>query len=199
MKKHPSLWLLFTFVIAGALVPGSGCVTAYQETVGADSARSFSKIYLTDFNLAWQAILESLKQHAMDVSNRDSGFIQTKWTDNTAEKNLIDSFGSADSFLKAQIRYKVATSKGFYNGKSSVKVTIQKEQMIQRDVLEGWKPVQTDSIEEATLLYRIGRIITMKMKIARLEERKTKQEIEGSGFAPAPPKQENSQEGESEP
>ncbi|MGK5089762.1 hypothetical protein WDW86_19600 [Bdellovibrionota bacterium FG-2] len=204
---RPLFWA-FLFIAIGA-IGGSGCVTAYQETIGADSARSFSKIYLTDFNLAWQAILESLKQNAMDVTNRDSGHIQTKWTDNTAEKNLIDSFGSADAYLKAQVRYKVTASKGFYNGKSSVKITIQKEQMIQRDVLEGWKPVQTDSVEEATLLYRIGRILTMKTKLARMEEQKTKHDIESSGFAPSSPwkskatseddEDENESENEDEP
>jgi hypothetical protein len=73
-------------------------------------------------------------------------------------------------------------AKGFYNGHPSVKVTVLKEQVVQRDVLEGWKPTETEPTEERTLLYRIGRLIYMRMKVARLEEEKTKKAIESSGF-----------------
>ena len=128
--------------------------------------------------MAWQSTLEALKHNRLDISNREGGFIQTKWTDNTLDKNLTDSFGNADTYLKAQSRFKVNLAKGFYNGRSSVKVSVQKEQLIERDVLEGWRSVPTDSIDETTLLYRIARIIYMKSQIARLEEEKTKNALE---------------------
>ena len=109
--------------------------------------------------------------------------MQTKWTDNTADKNFTDSYGSAESYLKAQYRFRVNISKGAaYNGVPSTKVTVQKEQMIQRDVLEGWQPVETDTIEENTVLYRIGRLIAIKIKLAQLEQQKTQSEIEKSKF-----------------
>jgi len=54
--------------------------------------------------------------------------------------------------------------------------------MVQRDVLEGWRPTETDTVDENTLLYRIGRIIFIRMKIAYLEEQKTQKAIENSGF-----------------
>jgi hypothetical protein len=158
------------------------CVSAYKQSVGSDTAQVFARIYLTDFNTAWQSVLDSLKHSRLDVSNREGGFVQTKWTDNTAEKNFTESFGSSDSFLKAQYRFRVTVAKGFYNGQPSVKVTVQKEQLVQRDVLEGWRPIESDTVDENTLLYRIGRIIFVRMKIAYLEEEKTKKAIEGSGF-----------------
>jgi hypothetical protein len=142
-----------------------GCVSAYRQTVGGEGARNFERIYLTDYNTAWQSVLDSIKNMRLDVSNREGGFIQTKWTDNTAEKNFTDSFGGADSYLQAQYRFKIIAAKGFYNGQPSVKVSIQREQMIKRDVLEGWRPIESDTIEENTLLYRVGRIIYVRMKI----------------------------------
>jgi hypothetical protein len=169
-------------VLLLALVTASGCVSAYRQTVGGETAQVFTKIYLTDFNTAWQSVLDSLKASRLDVSNREGGFIQTKWTENTAEKNFVDSFGGADAYLKAQYRFRVNVAKGFYNGRPSVKVTVQKEQLIQRDVLEGWRPIETDAVDENTLLYRIGRIIFIRMKLAQLEEEKTKKAIESSGF-----------------
>lgn len=160
----------------------SGCMSAYKKSVGGDINMQFTKIYLTDFNTAWQSALDALKHSRLDVSNREGGFVQTKWTDNTAERNFTDSFGVQDSYLKAQYRFSVTLSKGFYNGKPSVKVVVQKEQLIQRDALEGWRPAESDSIDENTLLYRIGRIIVMRIKLSKLEEEKTKKEIQESGF-----------------
>ena len=155
-----------------------GCMSAYEKSVGGDTERVFSRIYLTEMNTAWQNVLKALRKNALDVSNRETGFVQTKWIDNTAEKNFIDSFGGAQAYLKAQYRFRVSVSEGFYNGRQSVKVAVQKEQMIQQDVLEGWKPVVTDTLEENTLLYRIGRLIYIHMKLAKMEEETTKKALQ---------------------
>jgi hypothetical protein len=160
----------------------TGCMSAYRKSVGADLSNTYSKIFLTDFNTAWQAVLDSLRNSRLDVSNREGGVVQTRWTDNTAEKNFVDSFGGADAYLKAQYRFRVTAAKGFYNGKPSVKVTVQKEQMVQRDVLEGWKPIESDDIDENTLLYRIGRLIQIKLKLQALEEEKARKTLEGVEF-----------------
>lgn len=166
-----------------ALATGSAaCVTAYKQSVGDDTTQVYQRIYLTDFNTAWQAVLDALKNARLDVSNREGGFVQSKWTDNTSEKNFVDSFGGQDSFLKSQYRFRINVAKGFYNGQPSVKVSVQKDQLVQRDVLEGWRPIETDTVDENTLLYRIGRLIFIKMKMAYLEEEKTKKAIESSGF-----------------
>ena len=157
-------------------------MSAYIKSVGGDTDRVFTRIYLTDFNTAWQAVLDSLKSSQLDVSNREAGFIQTKWNDNTAEKNFSESFGNTKAFLKAQFRVKVNVSKGFYNGEPSVKVTVQKEQLIQRDVLEGWQPVVSDTIDENTMLYRIGRLIRIRMQLAKLEDAKAKKSMQSVKF-----------------
>lgn len=175
-------WILAGALAAAVSLLASGCMSAYKQSVGGETTQVLSRVFLTDFNTAWQSVLDSLKSSRLDVSNREAGFIQTRWTENTAEKNFIDSFGEADSFLKAQFRLRVSVAKGFYNGKSSVKVTIQKEQMVQRDVLEGWKPVESDATDENTILYRVGRIIAIRMKLAHVEDEKTKKAAENVDF-----------------
>lgn len=161
-----------------------GCNTAYKKSLGGDTSKIFSKIYFTDFNTAWQSVLDSLKNTRLDVSNREGGFVQTRWTDNTVEKNFIESYGNTESFLKAQYRFKVTAAKGFFSGKPSVKISVFKEQLVQRDVLEGWRPVESDEIEENTLLYRIGRIIAMRTRITQLEEAKINQAVQSGTQAP---------------
>jgi len=157
-------------------------MSAYKQSIGGDGVKVFNRVYLTDFNIAWQSVLDALKSSRLDVSNREGGFIQTKWTENTAEKNFTEAFGGADAYLKSQYRFRVTVAKGFFNGRPSIKVAVQKEQLIQRDVLEGWKPIESDSIEENTLMYRIGRLILIRMKLAELERAKTKRAIENSKF-----------------
>ncbi len=160
----------------------TSCVTAYIESVGGDTSQAFSRIYLTDFNTAWQCVLESLKNSRLDVLNFEGGYVQTKWIDNTAEKNFSDSFGTADTYLKAQYRFKVTLTKSFTQEQHTIKATVEKEQLAQRDVLEGWKPIETDSIGETTLLYRLGRLIYIKTKLSHIEDEKTKKEIEKIDF-----------------
>jgi len=149
---------------------GAGCMTAYEKSVGGDTEKAVSKIYLTDFNKTWTSVLESLKSAPLSISNRESGYIRTKWISNTAKKNFIDSFGPGKTFLKAQYRLTLTVQKGIYSDKAATKVSILKEQLIQDDVLDGWRPVVSDLVEENTFHYRIGRLIYMKLRIARLEE-----------------------------
>lgn len=163
--------------LALAVPAVTGCMTAYKKSVGGDSEQVFSKIFLADYSFAWEAAVEALKASPMDVVNRENGTLQTKWIDNTAERNLIDSAGSVSPYVKAQYRVRVTLAKGYYEGQPSVRVSVQKEQQFQRDVLEGWKNQETDGIQENSLLYRIGKLVEFKNKIQNIENQKLKQEL----------------------
>jgi hypothetical protein len=170
--------LSFIGILGFALVGGFGCMSAYKKSIGADTEKSLSRIYNTEFNTAWQAALDALKSFRLDISNREAGFLQTRWTDNTGEKHLRDTFGSAQSYLKAQFRFRLNVDKGYFNGVQSIKVTVLKEQVAQRDVLEGFVSYPTDTVEENTLLYRIGRLISVRTKLDEQEQKKTEKQLE---------------------
>ncbi len=155
----------------------SSCMSAYKRSVGGNVEQVFSKVYLTDYGFAWEAAVEALKASPMEVVNRENGTLQTKWIDNTAERNLIDSAGSVNPYVKAQYRFRVTVSKGYYEGQNSVRLSVQKEQQVQRDVLEGWRNLETDAIQENSLLYRIGKLIEFKSRIQRIEDQKLKEQL----------------------
>ena len=160
----------------------SGCNTAYRRSVGATQEQFFSRLYLTDATTAWIAVTEALKSFRLDISNQKVGFVQTRWTDNTADKNAADPMGGSGPFLKTQYRFKVTLAPAFIKGRGqAVKISVQREQWVQRDVLEGWRPAESDAVEENTLLYRIGRIITVRTEIDRIEREKTEKEISTQG------------------
>jgi hypothetical protein len=154
------------------------CMSAYLKSVGGDGEQVFSKVYVGDFNLAWESAVEALKTSPMDIVNRENGSLQTKWIDNTAERNLIDSAGSVNLYLKAQFRFRITLAKGVFQGKPSVRVSVQKEQQIQRDVLEGWVHQPTDGIQENSLLYRIGKVMEFKTRFQEIEAKKLKRQME---------------------
>lgn len=171
--------LLFLLVACAAAL--SGCSTAYRQSVGATREQTFNRIFLTDRTTAWIAVTEALKSFRLDVSNEKAGFIQTRWTDNTADKNAADPIGGTGAYLKAQYRFKVNLAPGYFKGRGQgIKITVLREQWVQRDVLEGWRSVETDTVEENTLLYRIGRIIAVRTEIDRLERARTDKELEES-------------------
>jgi len=118
-----------------------------------------------------------LKASPMEIVNRENGTLQTKWIDNTAERNLIDSAGSVSPYTKAQYRFRLTLAKGFYEGRTSVRVSIQKEQQIQRDVLEGWLNQESDGIQENSLIYRISKIIQDKLKMQEIENDRLKRQL----------------------
>ncbi len=153
-------------------------MSAYVKSVGGDAERFFTKIFMGDFSLAWESSIESMKTSPMEVVNRENGTLQTKWIDNTAERNLIDSAGSVNQYLKAQYRFRVALAKGVYDGKPSVRISVQKEQQIQRDVLEGWIQQPPDGIQENSLLYRIGKVMEFKSRLQEIETRKLQRQLE---------------------
>jgi len=152
-------------------------MSGYKRAVGADQTLTYRRIYLTDFDVAWSSSLAALKSVRLEVANKDSGVMQTQWVENTADRNFVDSFGSADSYLKAEYRLKLQVARGFYNGKPSVTVTALRDQRVERDVLEGWKFVETDGVEENTLLYRIGRLIYVETQRTALEDARVKREM----------------------
>ena len=154
------------------------CMSAYLKAVGGDGEQVFSKVYVGDFNLAWESAVEALKTSPMEVVNRENGSLQTKWIENTAERNLIDSAGSVNLYLKAQYRFRIVLAKGVYGGQPSVRVSVQKEQQIQRDVLEGWIQQTTDGIQENSLLYRVGKVMEFKTRLQEIEARKLKRQLE---------------------
>lgn len=155
---------------------------SYIKSVGGDSEKVIDRIFKSDFDTTWQAVLESLKSSPLEISNRESGYIRTKWIDNTDQKNFVDSFGPGKAYLKAQHRFRVTVSQGTFDRIPAVRVAVQKEQMVQYDILEGWRPVVSDEVDEETLLYRVGRIIFVRMKIAKADEEKSKEELKESGF-----------------
>ena len=176
--KAPHQFLMQIGLILAFSLASAGCMSAFKKSVGGDQDQVFSKIFISEYELAWQSAVEALKASPMEVVTRENGSLQTKWIDNTAERNLLDSAGTVSPYIKTQYRFRVSLAKGFYDGRPSVRVTVQKEQQFQRDVLDGWRNQETDGIQENSLLYRIGKLIEFRSTIQEIENKKLKKQLD---------------------
>lgn len=168
------LGLLAAFlVLTGSLF---GCTVFHQP--GSDVSPIHTRIYRTDYNTAWQAVLDALKSYDRAIVNRESGVIQTTWVDGNGHAGFVDPLGIEDASYKSKYRLSVSVAPGNYNGKPSVKISIQKEQLIQKDLLDTWQPVKTDAVEERTLLYRVGRVVYVKYRLKKMEQEKVRRALE---------------------
>ncbi len=128
-----------------------------------------------DFDQTWQATLQVMQKFDLSQQSQELGVIKTRWIDNTVELNFADSFGKNESVKSAKFKMVVNVTRQDRLTRSMTKVSIYKRQMIEKEFLQGSKPERSDGILENTLLYRIGRILTMEKELKRLKEIKSKQ------------------------
>lgn len=137
-----------------------------------------AKVYKADFNQTWQAVIQVIKKYDIAKQNQESGIISTRWMDNTLQVNFTDSFANSDAVKAAEFKLVINVSEGYSYGQKSTKVTIYKRQRVENDFLQGWREVQTDGIQEQTMLYRIGRIIDNDNKFKEIDKQKEKEALE---------------------
>jgi hypothetical protein len=141
-----------------------------------------TKVYKSDFNQTWQAVIQVMRKYDIAQQNQEAGFIKTRWIDNTLEVNFADSFGSSDAVKAAKFKLVINVAKGFRSSREVSKVTVYKRQLIEQDFLQGWKEVPTDGIMEKTLLYRIERLIASDNKLKEIDKIREKEQLQKSGI-----------------
>jgi hypothetical protein len=128
-----------------------------------------------DFDQTWQATLQVLQKYDLASQSQELGSIKTRWIDNTLELNFADSFGKSESIKSARFKLVVNVTRADRLTRSLTKVSIYKRQMIEKEFLQGTKPERSDGILEATLLYRVQRVLEIEKELKRLKEIKNKQ------------------------
>ncbi len=151
----------------------SSCSSYDKFKREADEFEIPTAIINADVNRTWAAVVSTMKRYEIEQQNMDSGVIRTKWIDNTLSLNFTDSFGTTDKIKSARFKMLISVASASTNKKKpQTKISIYKRQLVENDVFQGWKEVETDYITEKTLLYRIERIVAMDEVIERLQKEK---------------------------
>jgi hypothetical protein len=160
----------------------NGCASYEKFRQVTEELEIPSKIFKSDYNQTWQAVISVMRKYDIAQQNQEAGFIKTRWIDNTLELNFADAFGSSDSVKAAKFKIIINVVKGFRSSQEVTKVTIYKRQLIEQDFLQGWKEVTPDGIVEKTLLYRIERLISIDNSLKEIDKAREKEQLENSGL-----------------
>lgn len=170
------------FLLTSFLLFLSGCANYEKFRQITEELEIPSKIYKSDFNQTWKAVLKVVRKYEIAASNQEAGFIKTRWMDNTLEENFANSFGTSDAVKASKFKLVINVVKGYRTGREVSKVTIYKRQIVEQDFLQGWKEVTSDGILEKTLLYRIQRLIAIDNKLQEIDKAREKEQLEKSGL-----------------
>ncbi|MCB9091110.1 MAG: hypothetical protein H6621_11290 [Halobacteriovoraceae bacterium] len=137
-----------------------------------------TKSFTADFNQTWSAVINVMKKYDIQIQNQETGVIKTRWMDNTLETNFADAFGSSEKVKSARFKILVNVTKGYRANTPVTRVSVYKRQIIEQDFLNGWKEMKNDSILEKTILYRIGRLITMDRYLQKVQKAEEEKQIQ---------------------
>lgn len=154
------------------------CASYDQFKKQADDFELPTMIVKADKAKTWAAVVGTMKRYEIEQQNMDSGVIKTKWMDNTLALNFTDSFGTTDKIKSAKFKLMINVSSAASNPKfPQTKVTIFKKQLVENDMFQGWREIDSDAITEKTLLYRIQRVVAMDTIIERLQRENESRQI----------------------
>ncbi len=134
------------------------------------------KIFPNEFSQTFHAVLQVMKKYDLTQRRPDTGVVKTAWIPNTLQMNFNDSFSGRNSVKAAKFKIIVNITKGVRRNREVSKVTIFKRQMVEQDVLQGWKVISSDGIQEKVILYRIARLLNIDSKLKKIEDMKSKEE-----------------------
>lgn len=154
----------------------SSCTSYEQFKYLTEEYEVPTKVFDSTYSEGWQAVLEIMKKYDLKEQSQELGVVKTRWIDNTIELNFADSFGGKDSVKGAKFILSISVVKGYQRGREVVRVGVSKRQMVEQDFLQGWKIVPTDGILEKTILYRIGKTLSIYKNLKYLEKIKNKNE-----------------------
>jgi hypothetical protein len=148
----------------------SSCALFEERKGPPTSFGPHEQVYYANYEEVWRASNLVLQPYPLRVSNMDQGLLET---DSVRGFKVWTPPFEPDSGTSGQA-YKLTLKilKGKFAGKAATKVSILKEQSLQRDFFSDPKPTASDGLEEKSLLYRIGREIQLERTLNKSQKKK---------------------------
>lgn len=162
--------LLFWALLASA------CSTSKKDlrSQGGYPNPPYQKVFKADYNKVWKAMQLVLLHYPIRISNRDSGVLETDfikidkgWSSPT---ELSPKPGGGNYIIRARA---VRGTSMTYQPTSTVRVKIEKIVKARKDFFSKAKKIETDGLEELSLLYRISRELKIERALDRLHTKET--------------------------
>lgn len=138
-----------------------------------------SQVYNATYDKTWLAMISVMKKFDIILRSQESGTIKTRWMDNTKSYNFANVLGSKRNARSAQFQLQINVVKGFRGGREVARVTLHKRQLLEQDVLQGFKEIPSDGIMEKIILYRIERLLKIEDKLDEIQRMREREQLEG--------------------
>jgi hypothetical protein len=146
--------LFFTACADKPIIPRRSAITQASQ----------QKVYYYPYENVWRAAQLTLK-YPIAINNMDTGVMETDVI------HAMDGFQSPESEKdpSSGIVYKIklTLSKGKYDGREAVRVTVQKNVERHRDFFSEPEEMESDGLEEQVIFYRIERELVIEDALKR--------------------------------
>lgn len=125
-----------------------------------------SRVFAYSYDSVWRSALTVLKYSITD-QNQETGHIETDYV-KPADGGWTRPDGTSN--VSAGVRYKIAVSLvrvRTENGKTGVKVTVDKKLERIKDFFSDPEPLESDHLEEKAILYRLERELVIDDALKR--------------------------------
>ncbi len=167
--------ILFFYFIFTLL---SGCSHFAPESVKKDKEVIINKqIFAAPYDKVWRAAQIVIAHYSIEINNMDLGVIETQfikgpdgWHSPHIEKKYSGGY-----------RYKISLRiiKGQLRGQDAVQVIALKTPEVKRDFFSTTEKIESDGLEEKSILYRIARELEIEQAIEKAQKKKQETIQEG--------------------
>ncbi len=111
------------------------------------------------FEKVWRAVQLAMRKYPVKTNIYESGILET---DYVKSDKLFSDPNDAKSPAGLRYRLIIRAVKGRIGKSNVVKVSVTKVPEVQSDFFSGYRPIDSDGLEENAVLYRIGRFLEIK-------------------------------------
>lgn len=161
-------------MLSAAALATVGCTTASEKLekklkVG----EPVSRVYFAKYEDVEAAIKQAMIRYPQRVDNTEAGIFETDYVKGEARFRSPVATTEYSPGYRYRLLIRLVRGKN-EDGKPAVKVLVTKQAEIARDFFSEPDPRPSDGLEEAVILYRIGREIVLARAMTKATDRATK-------------------------
>lgn len=172
-SRQQHIFLVTPLIFSGLIVKVllfTGCSLFVEQPDLPTNFDPKMKIFVASYDDTWRAVQITLQSYPIRINNYETGSIETEVLDSL--KSWVPPHRKALPIGRST-RLRVKVLKGKVKGREASQVSIFKETRNQANFFSDPTPLPSDGLEEALLLYRVGREILIERKLKQSQEELT--------------------------
>lgn len=167
VQFNTKVLLIALAISVGAINVGCSSATVEPELIDIKDPGPKTKTFSTSFLNTWKACLIVLGKYPLKSYDEESGVIETDYI--RGEDVWVAPHRK--KYVKGGYRYKLnlRVIKGKQGKDPVTKVIILKQPELQKDFFAASEKMQTDGLEEMSLLYRIERELALEEALSKVK------------------------------